>query len=249
MKRPVIKTGKEIRLMKEAGKIHKKIIEKVIKNVKVGVSTWELNKIAEDMCRKQDVQPAFKGYGGFPAALCVAINHEVVHGVPSKEIILREGDIIGMDFGIKYNGLYTDAAITLPVGKVSPEVQKLLDVTKEALKIGVEKVQEGVFTGDIGAAIQKYVESNGFSVVRDCIGHGVGRHLHEPPEVPNYGNAGEGTILKENMTIAIEPIVNMGDFKVKTLKDHWTIVTKDGQRSAHFEHTVVVKKGGYEIII
>ncbi len=249
MKKPIIKTEEEIRLMKEAGKIHKKIMEEVKRHVVIGISTWELNKIAEDMCRKYDVEPAFRGYGGFPAALCTSVNQEVVHGIPSKKVILIEGDIIGMDFGIKYNDLYTDAAITLPIGKVNEETQKLLSVTKKALSIGLQKVKEGAATGDIGAAIQKHVESNGFSVVRDCIGHGVGRYLHEPPEIPNYGNAGEGTILKENMTIAIEPIVNMGDFKVETLKDHWTIVTKDRKLSAHFEHTVVVKKDGYEIII
>ena len=249
MKRPIIKTEEEIKLMKEGGKIHKEIIEKVKKNVIVGVSTWELNKIAEDMCKKFEVEPAFKGYGGFPAALCTAVNQEVVHGIPSKEVILREGDIIGMDFGIKYNNLYTDAAITLPVGEISEEAQQLLFVTKEALRLGLQEVREGATTGDIGAAVQKYVESNNFSVVRDCIGHGVGRNLHEPPEVPNYGNAGEGTVLKENMTIAVEPIVNIGDFEVETLKDHWTIVTKDGQLSAHFEHSIAVKKGGYEIII
>jgi methionyl aminopeptidase len=249
MKKPVIKTEKEIAYMKEAGKIHEDIIGKVTKRVGIGVSTWELNKIAEEQCKKYKVEPAFKGYGGFPGALCTSINHEVVHGVPSKTILLRDGDIFSIDFGIKYKGIYTDAATTLPIGNISQEAQKLLDVTKKALEKALKIVKAGIKTGDIGATVQQYVESEGFSVVRECIGHGVGKKLHEPPEVPNYGEFGEGEALRENMTIAVEPIVNIGDFKVKTLKDHWTIVTADKSLSAHFEHTIVVKKGGYEIII
>lgn len=249
MKKPIKKTEEEIQVMRDAAKIHTEIIEKVKKLIRPGVTTWELNELAEDECERRNVIPAFKGYGGFPAALCTSLNNEVVHGIPSKETVLKEGDILSLDFGLYYKGYYTDAAFTVGIGSIAQEAQKLINVTKEALNLGMKQARAGAYTGDIGAAIQTYVESHGFSVVRDCIGHGVGQKLHEPPEVPNYGEKGRGTRLEENVTIAIEPIVNIGDFKVKTLKDQWTIVTQDQSLSAHFEHTVRIKKGGCEIII
>ncbi len=249
MKKPIIKTDEEIATLKKAGKMHREIIDHVKQAIRVGVTTWELNEIAETMCAKMHVAPAFKGYGGFPAALCTSLNDEVVHGIPAKHTILKVGDILSIDFGIIYQGLYTDAAFTVGIGDISDTAKKIIAVTKEALSRGVKVVTEGVTTGDIGAVIQGYVESEGFSVVRDCVGHGVGRKLHEPPEVPNFGNKREGAKLLENMVIAVEPIVNAGDFRVKTQKDHWTVVTDDGSLSAHFEHTVVVKRGNCEIII
>jgi methionyl aminopeptidase len=243
-----IKTDEQIRHMIEGGKMLHEVLHMVAQSVRPGISTFELNELAENICRKRKITPSFKGYGGFPAAICTSTNNEVVHGIPSKKQILKEGDIISIDFGVFHEGLHTDSAITVPVGAISDEDTVLLTVTKKALDVGLSVIHEGATIGDIGAAIQNHVESNGFSVVRECIGHGVGATLHEPPEVPNYGNQGQGPVLKCNMTLAIEPIVNIGNHQVKTLSDQWTVATMDGKKSAHFEHTIVVLKDSCKII-
>jgi methionyl aminopeptidase len=221
--------------------------------VRPGISTWELNEFAEAAIVAVGGRPAFKGVGDdpanlFPAGLCTSVNDVVVHGIPSKKEILRDGDIIGLDIGMEYRGRYTDTAITVPVGKVSPEVQNLLDVAEHALAAGIAQAVAGNTTGDIGSAIQQYVERHGFSVVRDLVGHGVGYTVHEDPQVPNYGRAGSGTKLVAGMVLAIEPMVNAGKYAVSFDEDGWTILTADGSKSAHFEHTIVVGKRKVEIL-
>jgi methionyl aminopeptidase len=248
-----VKTEEDVALIREGGQIIHKILRDTAALVRPGISTWELNEFAEAAIVAVGGRPAFKGVGDdpanlFPAGLCTSVNDVVVHGIPSKKEILRDGDIIGLDIGMEYRGRYTDTAITVPVGKVSPEVQNLLDVAEHALAAGIAQAVAGNTTGDIGSAIQQYVERHGFSVVRDLVGHGVGYTVHEDPQVPNYGRAGSGTKLVAGMVLAIEPMVNAGKYAVSFDEDGWTILTADGSKSAHFEHTIVVGKRKVEIL-
>ncbi|MCX7704798.1 MAG: type I methionyl aminopeptidase [bacterium] len=242
-----MKSSEEIRKIRKAGKICKKILLEIVNNLKEGMTTIEIAKFAEYLMEKEKVKSAFYGYRGFPATICISINEEVVHGIPSQRTI-RVGDIISLDVGIIKDGYIGDCALTCGVGIVSKEKQRLIEVTKKALEIGILNTKAGTTTGDIGWAIQSYVEKNGFNVVRDFAGHGVGRHLHEPPDVPNFGQPGKGYQLKENMVIAIEPMVNMGKSDLRVLSDGWTVVTADGLPSAHFEETVVITDNGCEIL-
>ncbi len=239
-----IKTAEEIALLREGGKILHEILHKTAAKVVPGISTGELNEYAENLLAERGVEGAFKGYHGFPAAMCTSVNEACVHGIPSFEYVLKEGDIIGMDFGVTYEGLITDSAITVAVGEVSSDTRHLMKTTKKALQLGIEQAVIGNRTGDIGAAVQKFVERQGYGVVRDLIGHGVGYEVHEAPEVPNHGKKGQGALLKEGMVIAIEPIVNVGTWEVETHPDQWTIVSADGSLSAHYEHSVAITKDG-----
>ncbi len=242
-----IKTDSEIEIMRKAGKITAQILDEIAQAVDVGVTTKELDQIAEDACKKHKVVPAFKGYHGFPACLCVSINNEVVHGIPANRP-LKEGDIVGLDFGVIYEGYHGDCARTVAVGKVSKTAQTIIDVAKKSLDLGIQEARPGNHLFDISNAIQNYVESQGFSVVREFVGHGIGRSLHEDPQVPNYGPKGKGLTLKEGMVLAIEPMINEGVASVKVLSDGWTAVTNDGLLSAHYEHTVAITKNGPEIL-
>ncbi len=230
--------------MAQAGKIAAETLKILEKNIRPGVKTSYLNELTERYILTHKARPAFKGYRGFPAGLCISINDEVVHGIPTAKRVLAEGDIVSLDLGVEYQGFFSDVAATFPVGRVSPLAQKLIKVTREALYAGIAQCQPGNYLFDISAAIQNRVESNGFSVVRQLVGHGIGRQLHEDPQVPNYGEAGKGPLLEEGMTLAIEPMVNAGDYQVEVLSDGWTVVTADGSLSAHFEHTVAVTKNG-----
>lgn len=242
-----LKTDQEMLLIKESGVVLGKAHAEVAKWIKPGVTTRQLDKIAEEFIRDHKGVPSFKGYNNFPATLCISINEVVVHGFPSN-YMLKEGDILSVDCGVKLNGFHSDSAYTYPVGEVSKEVRNLLKHTKQALYKGIEKAVVGSRTGDIGYAIQSYVEEHGYSVVRELVGHGVGKSLHESPEVPNYGKRGQGAKLKEGMVIAIEPMINLGKKAVVCEKDGWTIRTVDRMPSAHFEHTVAVRKGRAEIL-
>lgn len=215
---------------------------------KPGVSTGELDKYAEKRIKDMGALPAFKGYNGFPGCVCISLNDEVVHGIPSPKRVLKDGDIVGLDFGVIYQGWYGDSARTAVVGKVKPEIQKLVDVTRESLYKGIEQCHEGNRVFDIGHAVQNYVEGFGFSVVREFVGHGIGRALHEDPQIPNYGPKGKGLLLKVGMVLAIEPMINAGGHEVKVLSDGWTAVTVDKSFSAHFEHTVAITPKGPEIL-
>lgn len=242
------KTAEEIELLRENNMLVSKTLAVVGEHIKPGVSTLELDKIAEDFIRSHGAVPGFLGYGGFPNTLCVSVNDEVVHGIPSATRILREGDIVSVDCGTFMKGFYGDSAYTFAVGAVSPDVQKLLDVTKEALYRGVAQVRIGNRIGDVSNAVQEHAESNGFSVVRELVGHGIGRNMHESPEVPNYGARGRGVMLREGMVICIEPMINMGSRYVIFESDGWTVRTKDRKPSAHFELTVAVTKSGADVL-
>ncbi len=215
--------------------------------VKPGVTTLELDSLAEQYCKDNNAVPAFKGYGGFPFSICASPNEAIVHGF-ANDTPLRDGDILSIDFGVLYDGFYGDAAITLPVGNVSAEKQRLMEVTEASLYAGLDQIRPGVHLSDVSAAIQKVSEAAGFSVVREFVGHGIGREMHEDPQIPNYGKPGNGPILKKGMTLAIEPMINAGTRHIKILADGWTAVTKDGRPSAHFEHTVAVTEDGYEVL-
>jgi methionyl aminopeptidase len=248
-----IKTKSEIDIMLAGGRILAKALAATVAAVKPGVSTQELDKIAAASLKSNGAKPSFLGYGAesgkaFPATICASVDSQVVHGIPSDQPKLKEGQIVGLDIGCWYQGLCTDMAVTVPVGKISPSAQKLLEVTAQALQLGLKQVRAGARVGDIGAAVQSYVEANGFSVVRQLVGHGVGRAVHEDPPIPNFGRAGTGLEIKEGMALAIEPMVNIGSYKVDVLDDGWTVVTADGSLSAHFEHTVAVTKNGCEIL-
>jgi methionyl aminopeptidase len=240
-----VKTPAEIQLMFEANQIVAGVLRLLQDKVKPGISTLKLDRLAEEYCRDHNGEPAFKGYRGFPGSLCVSINEEVVHGIPSKKVVLREGDIVSVDFGVKLKGFFGDAAVTIPVGEISKEKQRLLQVTRKSLELAVDQVQIGNRVSDISRAVQKYVEENGFSVVRQFVGHGIGASLHESPEIPNYvqKKVSSPRIL-EGMVFAIEPMVNAGTHKVKVLKDDWTVITADSKPSAHFEHSVAATTDG-----
>ncbi len=241
------KTEEEIIIQKESSLLVGKTLAEVAKLIRPGVTTLELDKIAEEFIRDNNAIPGFKDYNGFPNTLCTSVNEQVVHGIPNS-IPLKEGDIVSVDCGVLMNEFYGDSAYTFAVGEVNAEIQQLLDVTKQSLMLGLEKAIVGNRIGDIGYTIQKYSESFGYGVVRELVGHGLGRSLHESPEVPNYGRRKSGLKLKEGLVLAIEPMINMGVKEVKQLKDGWTIVTADGKPSAHFEHDVAIRKGQVEVL-
>lgn len=242
-----IKSSREVELLRIAGEITGSTHNYLKPYIKPGITTKELDNLAEDYILSRDATPSFKGYDGFPGSICTSINEEVVHGIPSNRK-LKEGDIITLDIGACYKGYHGDSAWTYAVGKVSKEKQKLMEVTKESLFKGLEQVKQGNRIGDIGHAIQTYVETFGYGVVRELVGHGVGTDVHEEPDVPNYGDPHTGPILKENMVIAIEPMITMGNKEICILDDDWTIVTEDEKPAAHYEHTILVTKDGYEIL-
>jgi methionyl aminopeptidase len=245
----LLKTPDEIEAIGRAGAIIGRLFETLAPRVQPGVSTAALDELGEEFIRSHEgAVPAFKGLYGFPASLCISLNEEVVHGIPRPDRVLRSGDLVTLDAGVKLAGWFADAAVTLPVGDVAPELRRLLEVTQRALDAGIEKALPDNRVGDVGAAIQAVVEEAGFSVVRDLVGHGVGRGPHEEPQVPNYGRAGRGVRLREGLVLAIEPMVNAGGAAVHTLADRWTVVTSDGRASAHFEHTVAVTGSGPRIL-
>ena len=243
-----IKSNREIEIMKEAGRITALALRKVKEAIRPGISTYELDMIAEETIRACGATPSFKGYNGFPGSICASINNVVIHGIPKKNTILKNGDIISIDCGAYYHGYHGDSAWTFAVGDVSSERERLMKVTRESLFEGLKYAKPGNRLSDISHAIESYVLENKFSVVKDFTGHGVGRNLHEDPMVPNYGEAGHGPVLKEGMTIAVEPMVCAGSYQVRILADDWTTVTCDHSDSAHFEHTIVITKDGYKIL-
>lgn len=242
-----IKTNEEIEIQRKSSLLVGKTLAEVAKLIRPGVTTRELDQVADTFIHDHGAVPGFKGYGGFPAALCISVNDEVVHGIPGDRI-LKNGDIVSIDCGTLMNGFYGDSAYTFPVGEVNEEVLKLLERTKDSLYLAIEQTVSGKRIGDIGYAVQTYVEEFGYSVVRDLVGHGVGRNLHEKPEVPNYGRRGSGIKLKSGMVLAIEPMINLGVKEVIQDKDGWTIRTADAKPSAHFEHNVVVRNGKADIL-
>ncbi|MGN0115113.1 MAG: type I methionyl aminopeptidase [Acutalibacteraceae bacterium] len=244
----VLKTSRELKLMREAGRISAKALRLVGEAVKPGVSTAYLDKLAYDYIISQGARPNFLNYGGFPATACISVNNQVIHGIPSKHTILKEGDIVSVDLGAVIDGYNGDNAATFACGKVTDEAQRLMDVTRESLYEGIKMATVGNRIGDIGSAVQQYVEARGYSVVRKFVGHGVGASLHEDPEVPNYGKPGRGVRLQRGMTLAIEPMVNAGGYDVQQLSDGWTVITADGSLSAHFEHSVAITDDGPVIL-
>ena len=244
----IIKSPREIELMKKAGEVVGKVFLALEGNIKPGMSTQDVADIAEKVIRANKAYPTFLNYSGFPGAVCVSVNEEIVHGIPSKKRILRDGDIVSVDVGATLDGYIGDACRTYPVGICKESALRLIEVTKQSFFEGCKLVRPGVHLGDVSHAIQAYVESNGYSVIRDYTGHGVGSHLHEDPYIPNYGPAGSGPILKEGMCLAIEPMVNEGHFALRVMKDGWTAKTRDGKLSCHYENSIVVTKDGYEIL-
>lgn len=242
-----IKSDAEIEKMRQAAEILVKTHELIANHIKVGITTRELDQIAESYIISQGATPSFKGYGGFPATICASINDEVVHGFPSERK-LQQGDILSVDAGVYLNGYHSDAARTYGIGELSPDMQKLIDVTKQSFYEGIKFAKEGHHLSEISQAIQRYVESNGFSIVRDLVGHGIGKELHEEPQIPNYKTPGRGPKLRKGMVLAIEPMVNMGTWEVNVLDDDWTVVTRDGMPSAHYENTIVITDGEPEIL-
>jgi len=238
-----LKSPQEIKILKKAGRILSSIIQDVTRSLKSGMTTRQIDAIAEKLINDHKVLPAFKGYRGFPACCCISVNEEVVHGIPGDKVV-REGDIVSIDVGIIHREYYSDTAVTIGIGKVNPKLQELLDVTQKALYEGIAQAKVGHQLGDISHAIQTFVEKRNFSVVRDFVGHGIGKNLHEQPEVPNFGMAHTGPLLKEGMVIAIEPMVNVGTWKTRISDDGWTVVTLDGQPSAHFEHSLAITADG-----
>ncbi|MDP4120988.1 MAG: type I methionyl aminopeptidase [Bacillota bacterium] len=244
----VLKTSRELSKMKDAGKISATALKLAGEAVKPGVSTLEIDEIVRKYIEKEGATPSFLGYNGFPNSACISVNSTVIHGIPSKNCILKEGDIVSIDIGAFYKGFHGDNAWTFPCGKISTDAQRLLDVTKESLFQGIEQAKANARVGDIGSAVQKYAEAHGYSVVRDFVGHGVGAKLHEDPSVPNFGTSGRGVRLLPGMTIAIEPMVNEGSYGVKVLQDGWSTVTIDGKLSAHFENSIAITADGPVIL-
>ena len=243
-----IKTPREIELMREAGRILAEVHNELGKIIKPGISTLEIDKVGEKLIRSFGCEPSFLNYNGYPASICVSVNEEVVHGIPSAKRILKEGDIVSLDAGVIYKGYHSDAARTHAVGNVSAEAAKLIEVTKQSFFEGIKFAKPGNHLHDISNAIGKYAESFGYGVVRDLVGHGIGSHLHEDPPIPNYGEPGHGPILREGMTLAIEPMVLQGNKECYILNDGWTVKTRDGKLASHHENTIVVTKEGYEIL-
>ena len=245
--RIILKSPQEIERMRRSNRIVAEILEEIKSLARAGITTRELNERAEELLAQRKARSAFKGYNGYPAVLCTSVNEEVVHGIPSGRV-LREGDILSLDFGAIYDDYYGDAAITLAIGRTSEEAERLMRVAEEALYLAIDRARPGNRLQDISAAVQGHVESHGFSVVRDFVGHGIGQQLHEKPQIPNFGEAGRGVRLKPGMTLAIEPMINAGGYEVRVLQDGWTAVTKDGSLSAHFEHSVAVTENGPYIL-
>jgi methionyl aminopeptidase len=243
----VIKSEQEIATMRRAGRIVAKVLKVLKSEVRAGMKIEELDTIAAREVDRLGAQPSFKGYRGFPATLCVSVNDEIVHGIPGKRI-LHEGDIVSLDFGAIYHGFQGDAAITVGIGKISPEAKRLLETTEGALKTGIAAARPGARLGDISASIQDHAESRGYSVVREYTGHGIGREMHEEPQIPNFGLPGQGPMLKKGMVFALEPMVNIGDWQTRVDDNHWTVLTSDGSLSAHFEHTIAVTDDAAEIL-
>jgi len=242
-----LKSEREIRIIRENGEIVGLTLSYLKEKIKPGIKTIELDRLAEEFIVKNKAIPAFKGYRGYPGNICTSINNEVVHGIPGERV-LKEGEIISVDIGVLKDGFYADGAWTFPVGEISNQNKKLLEVTLKSLDEGISQAQVGNRLGDISSAIQSEAERNGYSVVRDLTGHGIGRHIHEDPPIPNFGSPGSGLLLKEGMVLAIEPMVNAGGYEIKTLEDNWTVVTLDGSLSAHFEHTIAITNNGPEIL-
>ena len=244
-----LKSPREIDIMARGGQILGATVEMLRREVKAGMSTWQLDEMAESFIRSHPgATPSFKGLYGFPGSVCASINEEIVHGIPSRRRVLHDGDIISIDVGVKYEGYHTDSATTVAIGDIPSESDRLLDITQRALSAGITAAQPGNHVGDIGAAIQAVVEASGFSIVRDLVGHGIGVAFHEEPQVPNYGKPRRGTKLVPGLTIAIEPMVNIGGPATRTMPDRWTVVTVDGSRSAHFEHTVAITESGPRVL-
>ena len=242
-----IKTEDEIKIIREAGKILASVLKEIEKQVKPGVTTLELDRAAEALILKYGAKPSFKGYDGFPYSLCASVNENIVHGYPSK-YVLKGGDIIGLDLGVLYKGYNSDMAITVPVGKVSFEAKRLINTTKKALRLGIKKAKVGNTIGDIGNTVQRFVEGQGYGIVRDLCGHGIGKELHEDPKIPNFGKRGGGEKIVEGMVICIEPMVTMGDWRLKKADDGYGYATKDNSLTAHFEHTIAIAKKGPQIL-
>jgi len=240
----ILKSASELVIMEEANQIVAQTLCMLKEHITPGVTTLQLDQLAEKYARKKNAIPAFKGYRGFPGSLCVSVNEQVVHGIPSRKVVLKEGDILSIDFGVKYKGYYGDAAITVPVGSVDKKAENLLKITQESLYKAIEQVKVGKRISDISQAVQDYVEERGYAVVRQFVGHGIGQNLHEPPEIPNYKRSGRSPKLLAGMVLAIEPMVNAGAHEVKILGDGWTVVTIDKSLSAHFEHSVAVTENG-----
>jgi methionyl aminopeptidase len=243
-----LKSAREIGLMRRAGHILSEVMQRLRTTVKAGMTTLEIDADVEEFIRSKGARPAFKGYRGFPATVCISINEEVVHGIPSAQRHVKEGDIVGLDLGCIVEGYYADCAFTLAVGEVPSRVQELLDVTRESLELGIVECRPGRRLSDVSHAIHTHVERHGFSVVRAFVGHGIGRALHEEPQVPNFGDPGRGPQLRPGMVLALEPMVTMGSWEVRILDDGWTAVTKDGSLAAHFEHTIAVTESGPEVL-
>jgi len=243
----ILKQPAEIDKIRASNRIVAEVLAVLQEKVKAGITTLELDRIAEEMTLRRGAKPAFKGYRGYPFSLCASVNEEIIHGLPSKRV-LADGDIVGLDFGVYCKGYYGDAALTVPVGNISPEAGLLLKATEESLALAIDAARVGNRVGDISAAVQNHVEAAGYAVVRDFVGHGIGRNLHEEPQIPNFGVKGRGVALKAGMVLAIEPMVNAGSYRVKIRSDGWTAVTADGRLSAHFEHTVAITENGPEIL-
>jgi methionyl aminopeptidase len=243
----IIKSEEEIVIMRQAGKIVAEILKTMSKKIKPGMKTKELDKIAEEELVRLGAKSSFKGYRGFPANVCVSINDEIVHGIPGDRV-MNDGDVVSLDFGAIYNGFQGDSAMTVTVGKASPEAQKLIVATRDSLQAGIEAAREGATLGDVSAAIQNYAESKGYQVVREYTGHGIGRDMHEDPQIPNFGMPGTGPVLKKGMTLAIEPMLNTGSWRTRVAEDKWTVLTADGGLSAHFEHTIAIRDNEAEVL-
>jgi methionyl aminopeptidase len=243
----LLKSPQEISRMEKANRIVAEILEEVKERVRPGVETRELDELAEEGCRRRRVEPAFKGYRGYPGSICVSVNEEVVHGIPGPRV-LKKGDLVSLDFGVRYDGYYGDAALTIPVGEVSPEARKLLAATAESLDAGIAQVQVGAHLTNISHAVQTVVEGQGFAVIREFVGHGIGRSLHEDPQIPNFGPPGRGPVMQAGLTLAIEPMTCSGSWRVRILADGWTAVTQDGSLAAHFEHTVALTEKGVVVL-
>jgi len=242
-----IKSPRELESMRKAGKVVARMIAALKAAVEPGMTTKDLDTVAAKELKRQGAKPAFLGYMGFPATICTSVNEEIVHGIPGSRV-LKEGDLVKVDVGAIVDGLYGDSAVTLPVGQVTEEATKLMETTKGSLDAAIDVVKAGNRLGDIGAAVQEYAESRGYGVVREYVGHGIGRKLHEEPQIPNYGVAGRGALLHAGMAIAIEPMVNIGTWRTRALEDGWTVVTADGKLSAHFEHTMIIGEDGAEVL-
>jgi methionyl aminopeptidase len=243
----LLKSPQEIARMEKANRIVAEILEEVKELVRPGVETRELDKVAEESCRRRKVEPAFKGYRGYPSSLCISVNEEIVHGIPGARR-LQNGDLVSLDFGVRYEGYYGDAAFTVAVGEVSPQARKLMEVTAASLDAAIARVKVGARLSDISNTVQTVVEKEGFAVIREFVGHGIGRSLHEDPQIPNYGPPGRGPLLQAGMTMAIEPMTASGSWRVRILADGWTAVTEDGSLAAHFEHTVALTDKGVMVL-